>query len=92
MEALFSSGRIADLILGLLVLEVVALSVVGRQRRLGLLAVAAPTLLSGAALLLALRGALVDAWWGWIAAALLLGLFAHVWDLAARFARHSLDV
>lgn len=44
-----------------------------------------PTLLSGAALLAALRLALGQAWWGWIAICLILALVAHLFDLAMRW-------
>jgi hypothetical protein len=37
--------------------------------------------------MLALRGALVGAWWGWIAVGLLAALVAHLFDLQRRW-RH----
>jgi len=78
MSALFENGRIVDLILVIVAAEVaLALLLGGRlasERRRSLLVYLA----SGAALLAALRLALVDAWWGWIAAALLLALAFHL--------------
>jgi hypothetical protein len=88
MAELFASGYIIDLILGLVVLEVLALAL--WRRRFG----TGPTpgglaanLASGGFLLLAVRAALVDAWWGWIALALLGSLVAHLVDLYGR--RHG---
>jgi hypothetical protein len=43
-------------------------------------------LVPGACLVLALRGALVGAWWGWIALALSVSLLAHLVDLRQRWA------
>lgn len=85
MEALFESGRIAELVVALIALEAVALFVL---RRLGVwgapLSQVAPTLISGAALAFALRGALTDAAWIWVAAPLTVALVAHVVDLIIR--------
>jgi hypothetical protein len=44
-------------------------------------------LLSGLLILFALRAALVDAWWGWIALCVLGALLAHVEDLRRRWRR-----
>ena len=70
MDRLFASGRIVDLILALVALE--ALGLLAYHRRTGrgpAPADALSNLLSGACLMLALRGALVGAWWGWVRAA-----------------------
>lgn len=83
MNSLFASGRIADLILCLMVIEALFVWRIARSRP-AFFADMAPTLLSGACLALALRGALIEAWWGWIALALTFGLFAHVADLVRR--------
>jgi hypothetical protein len=86
MSALFASGRIVDLILGLVVLEAALLA--GWHARTGRgipPAALAGTLGAGAGLLLALRAALVGAWWGWVAAALLAALLAHALDLLGRW-------
>lgn len=85
MGALFASGRIVDLILLLVLLEALALAAWARRSRSGPgLAGLLPNLLAGAFLLLALRAALADAAWPWIAAALAGGLVAHLWDLSGR--------
>lgn len=86
MEALFANGRIVDIILGLTVLEAVALIAYHRRTGRGV----APAdllgnLLAGVCLLLALRGALVGAWWGWIALCLSASLVAHLIDLRRRW-------
>jgi hypothetical protein len=83
---LFTSGRIADVILGLVLLEAVALIVYWRRTRRGV----APAdvifnLGAGACLLMALRGALMQTGWHatafWLAAALV----AHLADLSRRW-------
>lgn len=87
MSALFTSGRIVDLILTLVVFEAVLLAVYHRKTGRGVaLRRIAPNLLSGASLLLAARFAMVQAWWGWIAACLLLALLTHLADLRQRWA------
>lgn len=89
-EALFSSGRIIDLILLLVVAEAVLLAWVGRRgQQAGLFASIAPTLISGALLLLTVRAALAGLWWGWIASFLTLALISHVVDLALRWRRNA---
>ncbi len=85
MEALFEAGLAIDLILGLVALEGAALLAYKRQTGRGpsmpaLLA----TLAAGAFLMLALRAALTGAGWPWVAAWLLGGLIAHLFDLAIR--------
>ena len=86
MDALFASGRIVDLILAGVAVE--ALLLAGLRRRLG----AGPSLpgllanlAAGAALMLALRAALVGSAWPVVAAFMLAGLVAHGADLALRF-------
>lgn len=82
----FSSGHVVDLILGLLLAEA-ALLVAWRRRSgrgvplPGLLAF----LLSGGCLMLALRVALTDGWWGWIGLSLAAAGAAHVFDLRSRW-------
>ena len=90
LQALFSSGRVVDLALALMLLEAVALLAMRRGRGGGL----APAellafLLAGAFLLLALRAALVGAAWNWIALPLVLALLAHLADLGLRWRRGS---
>jgi hypothetical protein len=85
---LFASGRAADLALGLLALEAVALVLLLRRRGQG---AALPGLLlflaAGACLLLALRAALVGAAWVWVALPLLGALAAHLAELRLRLRR-----
>lgn len=84
MEALFASGRIVDAILLLVSLEALALA--GLRGRGGPpLATLLANLASGAALMLALRAALVGAGWVAVAGWMLAGLVAHLVDLALRF-------
>lgn len=79
MEPYFASGHAADVILAVLAIEALVLS----RRGWGLADVAA-LLLPAAVLVLALRAALTDMAWPWIAAPLALAFPAHLWDLARR--------
>jgi hypothetical protein len=86
MEALFGSGLVADLLLALLALELAALWWWRRRTGGGIApARAMPFLLAGAAFALALRAALTDAGWPWVALALAAAGAAHLWDLRARW-------
>ena len=86
MNEWFSNGRVVDVILVALALEcalLVLLTRLGKRRQLdwaGWL----PNVVAGGALLVALRFALADASWTWIAAALGLALLGHVADLRQR--------
>jgi hypothetical protein len=86
LQTLFESGRIVDLILLLVALEATLLAfyrhLTGRGPRLIELA---PTLLSGALLLLTVRAAIADAGWVWLAAPVTLALLAHLWDIKRRW-------
>ena len=87
LAAGFASGRIVDAILVLVALE--ALLLVWLCRRAAPVAgLSRPALLanlaSGAALMLALRAALVGAPWSAVAAWMLAGLVAHLADLGLR--------
>lgn len=85
MEELFASGRIIDLVLVLILLEVAALPWLLRQ--LGspvTLKNLLPNILAGAALMLALRFSLTGFDWPWIAGAMLGALLAHLYDLIRR--------
>lgn len=85
-EALFASGRIIDLILLLVAAEAAFVAWLGpRVGRERLFTNIAPTLVSGALLLLSVRAALVGLWWGWIALILTLALISHGIDLALRW-------
>lgn len=88
LEALIASGRIVDMICLLVFVEAVAIVVIYLRSGRGMPpAEALPTLLSGLCLLLALRGALTQAGWEWVALSLVGALAAHVIDLAQRW-RH----
>ena len=86
MAGLFHSGHILDLILLLVLAEALLLAwhhhLTGRGPPLRALL---PNLLSGAALLVAVRLALVQSGWLWVAAALLFALLAHLADLRQRW-------
>ena len=86
MAEFFTTGRIADLILGFMALEAVLLIAYRRQTGKGItVGDLAGNLLPGICLVLALRCALVQAWWGWIALWLTLALFGHVAELRSRW-------
>ncbi|URD39872.1 hypothetical protein M6G65_04500 [Methylobacterium tardum] len=80
----FASGRIADGILLLVACEALALAWIGRRRGPPLPSLLA-NLASGAALMLALRAALVGAGWVAVAGWMLAGLVTHLADLGLRF-------
>jgi hypothetical protein len=85
MAEFFMSGHVVDAILALMILQfalLCVLRVVIAKSRPPLAYL--PTLLAGAALLLALRAALTGADWSAIAAWLLASLFAHLVDLFLR--------
>lgn len=87
---MFASGRVAELILGLVVLEGLALAAYHRATGRGVPpGRLAGNLASGGALLLALRLALGGAWWGWIGLCLFASLLAHAADLRARWRREG---
>jgi hypothetical protein len=86
MGPLFVSGRIVDFILIFTAAEL--LLFFAYRRRIGHGVVALDlliNLLSGIFLLLALRCALVNAWWGWIGMCLFGSLMAHASDLWRRW-------
>lgn len=85
MAEFFASGLVVDAILALMVLQfallcVLRIVIAKAPPPLHFL----PTMLAGAGLLLALRGALTGAAWPVIAAWLLAGLAAHLFDLYLR--------
>lgn len=88
MAELFSSGRIVDLVLGFMVLEVLILAL---YRRIAGGGIGTPDLLAniaaGACMLLALRAALTGQSWVWVAAALSASLLAHLFDISRRWKR-----
>lgn len=79
MEALFSSGHAADVMLAVLALEGLLLG--WRGWPAGRLL---PMLLPAALIVLGLRGALVGAAWPWIALPLALSFPVHLLDVARR--------
>ena len=81
MQALISSGGIADLLIGLIVLEALALA----WRRPARLRQAWPSLAAGSGLALALRCALTAAPWPWIALSLAAAGAAHGVDVWRRW-------
>jgi hypothetical protein len=86
MQQLVLSGRIIDLILLLVAAEIMVFGFMWSRRRVGpgwraLL----PNLLAGAALLLAVRAAIIGATWPWTAVWLAAAGLAHAADLRARW-------
>ncbi len=85
MGELFASGRIVDLVLLMVALEVAALPwLLKRTGSAARLSDLIPNIAAGAALLLALRLSLADAAWQWIGAAMFAALLAHLYDLTRR--------
>ncbi|NEX18092.1 MAG: hypothetical protein C1943_16155 [Halochromatium sp.] len=86
MADLFHSGRIIDIIILLVVLEIAALlslhRITGRGPKPQALL---PTLASGLLLMLALRAAIADLRWEFIALPLTLALITHLTDLVQRW-------
>lgn len=86
MGELFHSGRIIDLILIMLMLEAAWITYnYHRNHRGPAPADACANLAAGACLLLAVRAALVDAAWPWVALGLAAALAAHIWDMKRRW-------
>jgi hypothetical protein len=92
MEALLASGHLVDAILLLVAVEALGLILWSRRARgvwpLALLC----NLTSGAALMLALRGALTGAGWPVIAGCLALAGLAHLTEMALRLGLLALPV
>lgn len=90
MEQWFSNGQIVDVILALLALEILGFILLKRRMRMGsFVGEIVATLLSGLCLLFALRGALVEAAWPYIATGLLASLFFHILTLKMFWKRSS---
>lgn len=86
MAELVSNDIIVDAVLAFTILELAALVLIRRFRRIGPApAVFLPTLLSGLALMLALRAVLAGAGPIVLALCLLASLLAHIVDLARLF-------
>jgi hypothetical protein len=90
VDALFASGRVIDLILVLMAIEGLALGLLYRKTGMGIAPVRLwPNLLAGGFLMLALRAALTGSGSVAIGSWLVLGLIAHLVDLALRWPRHT---
>jgi hypothetical protein len=86
VKAIFTSGRIIDLILAIMVIEAAALMIYRSRTGRGIPAIGLfVNLMAGAFLLMAARSALVEAPWTWTAAWLAAALAAHIADLAQRW-------
>ncbi|WP_462322031.1 hypothetical protein [Halochromatium sp.] len=86
MAQLFASGKIIDIILMLVLVEMAALEIVYRiTRRAPSLMQLLPNLAAGFLLLLSLRAAIADLSWYLIALPLGLALIAHGFDLMERW-------
>jgi hypothetical protein len=83
---LFATGRIIDLILVLMVLEVGILTLYSGKTGRGIAPLGLVlNQIAGFSLMLATRCALIGGWWGWIAASLIVALLAHGADLRHRW-------
>ena len=92
MAEFFASGRVVDLVLAIVVVETLCLVALRLRTGNGLpVAALAVNLLSGAALMLALRAALVQADWVWVAAPLCASFVVHLGDLALRWERAAAE-
>lgn len=86
MSAFVASGRIADLVIAVTLLEWLALAWLRRRTGRGIAPAAlARALLPGLCLMLALRCALTGALWHWIAVWLLAAGLAHLADIVLRW-------
>lgn len=86
MSDLFASGHVIDAILVLVVLEAgLLIWWHGRTGRGVAPGEFLANLLSGVALMLAVRSALTGAWWGWTGAFLAVAFAAHLTDLGRRW-------
>jgi hypothetical protein len=80
MSDFFASGRAVDVVLAVLAIEMLLVALLGGRKRQTLLL----ALLPGLFLLLALRAAITDAPWPFIALFLALSLPAHLLDMRRR--------
>jgi hypothetical protein len=86
LESLLTTGRIVDLMIVFLVLEIALITTLRKTRGVGIAAL--PLIVNigaGGSIMLALRAALTDAGSHWIAAFLLCALIFHIWDLVLRW-------
>lgn len=90
MQSLIESGRIVDIVLAVLVLEVFLLAFWHRRTGRGIAVL--PAVLNagaGGSLALALRAALTGGGWQWVTVWLLCALVFHSADLARRWSRET---
>jgi hypothetical protein len=90
ISSLFTSALIADIVIAVMVIEALVLVAGARIRSNGpraMLIIVA--LLPGLFLALALRAALVQAQWVWLALALLGALVTHLIDMRLRYRQHE---
>ena len=86
MAGFFASGRVVDLVLLVLIGEGAAILGYHAVTRRGIPPIAVVTSLApGAALLIALRQALLGGWWGWMALSLLAAFAGNLLDLRTRW-------
>ena len=86
ITALFVDGKIADLVLAVMVVEALVFVALSRRAQSVLsLSSIFSALLPGFFLLLALRAVFVHAQWFWIALALTGALITHLIDMRMRF-------
>ncbi len=86
MIGFFYGVHTVDLILGIVAVEIIAITLYWRARRRGIApAQLVPNLLAGALLLLALRLALSGYSWPWYATCLALSGIANIADLRQRW-------
>jgi len=86
LQSLILSGRVVDLMIALVVIEVLAVTVYKWRSGAGpSLAALIVNLGGGVSLMLALKAALVDAAWQSIVLCLVAALICHVADLALRW-------
>ena len=79
MQSFFTSGHAVDLVLAFMAVEAVVLVMMKRRALTVVL-----TILPGAVMMLALRAALTDAGWLWVAIWLTVSLPLHLADLRHR--------
>ncbi|MDJ0741242.1 MAG: hypothetical protein QNJ91_16115 [Gammaproteobacteria bacterium] len=88
LEQLVTSGRIVDIMLAFVVIEIVLLLLLHRLTGNGIAPLPLLTNIgAGASLMLALRADLTGAGWTWVAVFLVAALVLHVSDLAVRWQR-----
>lgn len=86
IEPLFRSGRVADIVLAVMVIETLVLVAIRVLKGRGFaVRYVISNMMAGLFLVLALKAALVDAAWPWIAASLSAAFAAHVADLSLRW-------